>query len=278
MTAWSINDIFPTQNPVSKFSRSLQWLSHLAIQKACLVTGISEDLTRWIRRAGAAPGRVKVFNWGVDLRRFRPPLNKSAVRKDLRLPTDKTIVLSMRNLGYPYNVERIVENIPMVISDHPETVFVFLWNYARVNRVEDLKSQVHSLGLEEIVFCIGHVAHEVIHKYYQASDIFVSVPSWDSGPLSLMEAMACGVSPVLSDIPCVREWIQDGHNGLLVDAKDVRTISQALIRMIADKNLRDRCCHYNLRLVHERADRSKNMPRLEQLYERVISQGNLRAS
>ena len=82
----------------------------------------------------------------------------------------------------------------MVISDHPETVFVFLWNYARVNSVEDLKSQLQSLCLEEIVSCIGYVAYEVIRLILSGFGYFCLSSSWNSGPLSLAEAMACGAA------------------------------------------------------------------------------------
>lgn len=87
-----------------------------------------------------------------------------------------------------------------------------------------------------------------------------------SGPQALVEAMAAGAAPVVSDLPCVREWVDPGWNGVLVNPKDTDAVARAIIELLQDAPKRDLFAGRNREIVREGADEDKEMAKMEQLY------------
>lgn len=80
-----------------------------------------------------------------------------------------------------------------------------------------LKLLVEQLGINEQVQFAGWVNKVQNAEFYSNAKIFVSIPESDATAISLLEAMAYGCVPVLSDLPANREWIEDGKNGIIIN-------------------------------------------------------------
>jgi glycosyltransferase involved in cell wall biosynthesis len=81
--------------------------------------------------------------------------------------------------------------------------------------------------------------------------------------------MACGCFPVAGDLQSVREWITPGKNGLLFDAETPRSIADALLTALDNKNLRAEAAGLNRDMISARAEYGKNMRRAEEFYRKV---------
>ena len=87
----------------------------------------------------------------------------------------------------------------------------------------------------------------------------------------MLEAMACGLFPVLSDIPPNREWVDPAvGNGLLVPLNDPVALAGALLRAMSDKALREKAAVINRGLVLERASSRRNMAYMAERLESLI--------
>lgn len=106
---------------------------------------------------------------------------------------------------------------------------------------------------------------------FRAADVSVSLTSHDGTPNSLLEAMGSGCLPVVSPVESVLEWVDDGVNGLVASATDVKQIAATLHRAVTDTALRDAAARRNQRLVHERANIDVCMGAAMSFYERLIS-------
>ncbi len=93
-----------------------------------------------------------------------------------------------------------------------------------------LQQLAAELGVAERVEFSGMLNSAALWRAYRRSAVFVSVPETDGTSVSLLEAMAAGCLPVLSDLPANREWVQTGRNGLLVS--DPAQLGDALERAI----------------------------------------------
>jgi glycosyltransferase involved in cell wall biosynthesis len=93
----------------------------------------------------------------------------------------------------------------------------------------------------------------------------------DGLPSILVEAMAFGALPLHSDLEPIREWIEDGKNGLLVGAEDVEATAEAIRRAVRDDGLVDRAAEINGRLVAEKLEYGAVRQRAIEMYERVVS-------
>jgi glycosyltransferase involved in cell wall biosynthesis len=83
----------------------------------------------------------------------------------------------------------------------------------------------------------------------------------------LLEAMACGLLPVVSDIPANRPWIDHRRNGLLFPTADAVRLAEMLAIAMDDSQLRENALNQNRSRVEAEADMKKNMDRLATVLE-----------
>jgi glycosyltransferase involved in cell wall biosynthesis len=102
-----------------------------------------------------------------------------------------------------------------------------------------------------------------------AHDVYVSASLWDGASISLMEAMACGVFPVVSDIPANREWLQDGATAFLFPCGDWRRLAEILLGLPVRSAFVAEAIRLNRQAVVARADRTNNISALMRRLEEV---------
>ena len=113
------------------------------------------------------------------------------------------------------------------------------------------------MEVEQNVILLPRLDPQEMAAVFRLSGISVSVSEHDGTPNSLLEAMACGAFPVCGDLESIRDWIEDGVNGLLVDAGDPAGLAGAIARALDDEGLRQRAAELNQEHVRTRAERGK---------------------
>ena len=107
-------------------------------------------------------------------------------------------------------------------------------------------------------------------EFYRAASVTVSVPFSDATPMALLEAMACGSIPVVSDLPSLREWIRDGENGRIVPVDDVGALADAMDDALSNEALRLRASASNLGFVTSTASQDAHMNRMTDMLRGVV--------
>jgi glycosyltransferase involved in cell wall biosynthesis len=130
---------------------------------------------------------------------------------------------------------------------------------------------VDELKIRDYVVLMPRLGQRALADAYHSAQVMVSPSTHDGTPNTLLEAMACGCFPVLGDIESVREWVTDGENGLLVDARDPQALATAIIQALKDHKLRARAAEINQRSIAERADYRIVMQQVEAFYSRLVS-------
>lgn len=103
-----------------------------------------------------------------------------------------------------------------------------------------LKSMAQGMGIANRIVFAGYAGQEEVREHLLQSDIFV-LPSFAEGvPVSLMEAMACGVPVIATYVGGVAELVQDGETGQIVFAGDPVGLKEAIVRYLSDFSLRER--------------------------------------
>src|SRR5205807_361383 len=118
------------------------------------------------------------------------------------------------------------------------------------------------------VTLVGHVEQGEMARLFRASDVTVSVPSTDSSPRSVWEAMAAGSATVLSDLPWVHELVADGRDALVVEPR-ADTVAAAIEQLLRDEELRGRLVASARALVESHRDREVELERVETCYRRL---------
>lgn len=100
----------------------------------------------------------------------------------------------------------------------------------------ELEALAKRLGLQERITFTGWLSQEELIEKYRQANIFV-LPSLDEGmPNVLLEAMACGLPVVATDVAGSCELVSPGINGLLAQPKDKRSLREAIERVLSDKS------------------------------------------
>ena len=109
----------------------------------------------------------------------------------------------------------------------------------------------------------GYIKYEKMQLYYNAADLVISVPSSDSSPKSVYEAMFCGKPVIISDLPWSYELLEELDCVLRVDVKNPVQLAQAIKSLIDDNELLQALSKNSLLLAHKFFDYDINMKKME---------------
>lgn len=217
---------------------------------------------------GVPESKIKVIPFGVDLSTFNPKVEGSSVRKILRIEKADTAIISTRALdNNHYNIECLVRAIPLVVKRCPNAKFILKGAGPLKAYLQNL---VQKLDVSDHVRFVGITPHHEVAQYLAAADIYVSTPFIDTTSVSLLEAMACKLPPITTDIAGNREWITDGENGLLYPPKDSTTLAEKIIQLIDNETARRRFGERCFQIVKERASWEDCVNKMEAVYQSML--------
>ena len=168
------------------------------------------------------------------------------------------VILSPRSLTPVYNPETIVAAFRLLRRARPDAQLVLKHMGADDDAARPYSGDP---GIQ----VVGHVPHAAMAAYYQAADVCLSIPSSDSSPRSVWEAMACGCPVVVSDLPWVRELIAPGRDALVVPVSP-QAVADAIGRVLDDPGLAVRLSARGRALAETHRDRGREMDRLAGVY------------
>lgn len=220
---------------------------------------VDSESTRTIAEGfGVESSRIELIPWGVDLQVFHPDGPRA---NHPGLPARARVVLSARAHEPLYRVGDIVAAFENGRYTWDDDVYLVVVNDGPLT--SDLQA-----GAGDHTLFVGRVSEADLAAWLRRSDVYVSASETDGSSVTLLQAMACGAPVLVSDIPGNREWIRDGENGRLLPLGDVEALSLALTEVLASPE-RLVGTGKALNEVRERADWSRNSPRLCALLRRV---------
>lgn len=205
-------------------SLSMRWLTSRVLRACRLTTSDSSVMARRMQELGA--GEVMVFPFGLEAM----PAAPSAKEPELWFAN--------RGLEPIYAPERVLRVFAAVASAQPLAQLVVANDGSLRSALE---RQTAALGLADRVRFFGRLDAQAQAVWYRRAQWYLSLPRSDSVSVSVLEAMAHGMLPVLSDLPANRELVQDGDNGIVLGNEDVPSAErlrrlQARAAEIADHN------------------------------------------
>jgi glycosyltransferase involved in cell wall biosynthesis len=171
------------------------------------------------------------------------------------------VVLSPRSLVPGYNPATIVAAFERLLQSVPDAQLV-------VKHLGHDTPALNELADRERVHLVGYVPYEQMADYYRAADVCVSIPSSDSAPRSVWEAMACGTPCVISDLPWIHGMLEPGADALVVPI-EAEALAEALRRVLTDGGLASSLASRGRARVETDHDKALSTDRLIDLYRRV---------
>jgi L-malate glycosyltransferase len=229
--------------------------ARFVLSRADLVLTDAENLARAARALGARPERVHAIPWGVDLDRFRPGPER-----------EPELLISTRMHEPVYDLPTLIAGVAPVLEARPRARLVVAGDGSRRPELERLAARRLPPG--RFTFT-GRLDPATLAGWLGRAAVYLSASRSDSTSLSLLEAMASGAVPVMSDIEGNREWIEDGAGGRLFAGGDAAGLTRALEQALADRTWAERARAHNRRVVEVRGDWSRNMAVIEAQFEAV---------
>lgn len=247
-----------------KLSVFRQILSRYAAAKAEKVVVDAEIMKEvWIS-AGIPQDKVEVIPFGVDTDLFNPNINGKPVREKLGIEKDDIVIMSSRPFFPHYDIECLIKAVPTIVETHKNVKFIIK---GKGPLETNIKKLANKLRVHQYIKFTSPVAYKEVAHYLAASDVYVSTSLIDSTSVSLLEAMACGLPPITTNIPGNREWIRDGVNGLLYPPKDHVALAERIVGLVEDQDLRKKFGERNNRLIIERAAWKDCISKMEAIYQ-----------
>jgi glycosyltransferase involved in cell wall biosynthesis len=244
-------------------------LAKYALKKADKVICDSDTVKKGLLDLKTDPEKIRIIFNGIDTQQFRPQMKDRDLKDWLGAAP---LIISTRNLRRVYNVEMLIKVIPLVLGEFPEAVFIIGGDGEQKSYLENL---ARSLGISNSVKFVGWISHDELPKYLASSDIYVSTSLSDSTSLSLQEAMACELAPVVTDLPANREWIRDGENGFIVPINDIQALANKIVYLLKHDEVARKFGKWGREIVKRRAEYESEMRKMDEIYKKLMKANNL---
>ena len=251
-----------------------RWLERRSLKSADIITVNSPSLAKKISEVyGISPEKILFLFWGVNLNTFKRGYKNEMerLRKELDLEWAETIFLSPRATTPHYNIDVIIKAFSNLVAESERAALIILKGTGKdeyVNKIVRLakKLKVHS----RIRVIDRFLSEKEMAIMFNLCDAFISIPNTDQIAFTVVEGMACGSVPIISDLPDYDGIIDHGVGGFRVRPRDVDSLTTFMEMIVRDKSIREAISSKNIKLVKEFADRERNLKRMYELYESLV--------
>jgi glycosyltransferase involved in cell wall biosynthesis len=215
------------------------------------------------------PRRIHVIKNGVDINLFTPHGPKYP------LPKKKKKILYLGRIERRKGIHNLISALPSVFSQFPDASLYIVGKSRRISYLSYIKNLISMFDLDSRVHFIGSVENKAVPSILRAADVLV-LPSDTASdqveglPNVILEAMACGVPVIATNVCGVPEVIKHHETGILVRPGSVEDITSALLEVLSSKSLANNLGSQGREFVsiHNTLDRS--VRRYIQLYKELI--------
>lgn len=210
---------------------------------------------------------VEPLSNGVDLAQFGPKKAPLRIYKKYRLPTDRPIVLYVGRVDPEKSISNVVTAFSGVLEAVPEALLVIVGDGTDRRRLTDL---VEALGIQQSVRFLGRVMPPDVMEIYRTAQVFATASETETQGIVLIEAAATALPLVAVDAGAVRELCQHKKNGILCHPGDVEEMTDALVKILKNPDVRERYGKASLEIA-KKHDLNRTLGRFVEIYEEAIT-------
>jgi 1,2-diacylglycerol 3-alpha-glucosyltransferase len=182
-----------------------------------------------IKRYAPHIRRFEVIPTGVDLDRFHPDIDGSAVRERYGL-LGKKVILHLGRIAWEKNIDLVLRGFTRLLRREPEAVLVMVGEGPAKEHLQEL---AHELNVGDKVLFTGFVPDDELPQFYAACDVLTLASKFETQGLVILEAMALGKPVSGIRYRAVEELIREGENGELFN-ETPQSWASATLRLLKD--------------------------------------------
>jgi glycosyltransferase involved in cell wall biosynthesis len=260
LTAWGSDVLLDARGAKARLIRD-------TLGRIDCVTCDADHMVGELVKLGAPRDKVRLINFGTDVKKFSPGPDDGTIRKNLGL-SNSPVVISLRMLKPIYDVATLINAVPLVLKEVPEAKFVIGGDGDQRGYLENLS---RSLGVSDSVKFVGVIPNDELPRYFAAADVYVSTSLSDAGlAASSAEAMASGLPVVISDFRDNRQWVEDGVSGYLFPLRDVEALATSVVFLLKNEGKRQELGSVGRKIIVERNNFDTQMAKMGDIYTELI--------
>lgn len=236
-----------------------EWVTRYTLKRSTFFTSDANVTKDKAIAYGMNPEKTIVFPWGVDLEHFN--------KKEERGKSDGFVLFCNRSWETRYGVDVLARAFVKVAQQRDDVRLILLSGGSQGAK---LRKIFQSGGVEEYVTYGGQISQTELPRWYHMADLYISPSHVDGSSVSLMEALACGLPCLVSDIPANKEWIVEGENGWLFRDGDSNHLAEQILATMSQRENLSQVGRASRTEAEKRADWKKNAEALMQVYRSLV--------
>jgi hypothetical protein len=214
------------------------------------------------------PTAVLPGGGGIDLARLAEADTNCVAQISGMQGSDYRLIVNARGRRPYVRNDVLLAALSLVAGDLDPRVRVVFVDSAQD---DELRRSIERHPLASRIIVTGKRSPGDVLSLFRRAEVSVSITDKDGTPNSLLEAMAAGAIPVCSDLPSIREWIEDGENGFLAAYDSPQEVAEALrLALGLSEAERATMTGKNFRIVTSRAERSSAGRQAAREYRSVL--------
>lgn len=219
----------------SEEARFMQDIEVQAYRGAREIITVDTRLKDYVKEvSGVEATAIRNF---IDIHSFKPNKDKkNELREKYEIDVDADVLFCPRRLTKKNGVIYPALALPKVLKEFPNAHLIYAGSGEALNEIKEIVARE---GMDQNVTLLGAVAHSVVRDYYDLSDVAL-VPSVHSAgveeatSISALEAMGSGSPLIACAVGGLKEIVESGTDGLLVEEKNVDELADAIITLLRD--------------------------------------------
>ena len=177
--------------------------------------------------------KISVIPNGINLINFTGIDRDYDFRRRFAMDNEK-IILYVGRLVYEKGVQHLISAMPKILENYHDSKLVIA---GKGGMIDELKSQVDSMGLSNKVYFTGYLNQKEVQKMYKCADVAVFPSTYEPFGIVALEAMLAGIPTVVSDIGGLNEIVEHGVNGMKSYTGNPNSIADSVLSLLFDPQL-----------------------------------------
>ena len=248
--------------------KKLTWKYTVGYYNRCdLVLSPSRALAD-VMKAQKLKKPVEIIPNPINLDFFQPPSNQTARKKfKAALGISGKSIVYMGRVSYEKNIDKALRAFALILKKKPKLKFVIVGDGQEKRRLEELANR---LNIQKSTIFTGFLSGSKLVEALQANELFLTASKSENMPLSVLEAMACGLPVVAVAALGIPEIVREGENGLLARSDDPEELAKNILKLLDNEQMLAKFSKMSHRLAENYLP-EKICQMHEDVYNRVIA-------